>query len=147
MDIDFSSQLFDFEKECPRMFFSNIWVGGVDINIPQYCCIWNHWEFLQLKTSGKIVQKEPVDYYTEYFHWEAWRLSLRSRFTSLDYCWEIILMIYHYWHLCMGQPLSGGRVEEWDLELSVITSQNSHYEGVTGQWNRSGKYFNGENIS
>ena len=26
-------------------------------------------------------------------------------------------------------PLSAGRVEESDLELSVITSQNSHYGG------------------
>ena len=28
-----------------------------------------------------------------------------------------------------SSPLSGGRVEESDLELSVITSQNSHYGG------------------
>ena len=125
----------------------------LNINIPQYCCTrlnLSPSQVFALEVQQNILSSSSQSFrclfcspdlelyrlnwvvrLQRHWHYNQWKNFIWELKACWDYWGEIILMIDHYWHLCMGrfQPLSGRRAEESDLELSVITSQNSHYGG------------------
>ena len=126
----------------------------LNINIPQYCCTrlnLSPSQVFALEVQQNILSSSSQSFrclfcspdlelyrlnwvvrLQRHWHYNQWKNFIWELKACWDYWGEIILMIDHYWHLCMGHCLAGERRSQtWNYRSSPV--KTATMVGVTGQ--------------